>query len=365
MTDIFQCTTCDDVDDPEAGPYEEFTFDITKRVKAARAAIALASEAPNDFLGDFGLDSYAEDSARIMSLAYYAGEWPMVGKCPLSGNDGWYLYPSPSNAELLVGTNTWNVHNTVTYADDAKLATRLPREWDGPIRANLDPVDSYSGVGLGGLVGFISGEQREGGDHPPSNVVEYTQSRFAVQVPIGQVFQTATEANIDPGKLMTLITSGVLDDFKAGDYVFLNSPEPHGMMIVGFGPAVGVGGVTDRVEVSDEDSDEQGVEITLTGDEDEIGDLGFYGANRLHVKKVPYVVDWSQQGNDPGILQRPRPFYHTRLVEGVQRFDHTYWLFVPAADAMRIRCDYFLAKNVEGGLNADFFPRTNSMGVYR
>jgi len=367
MTDTYECTTCTDPDKPDEGPYEEFTFDITKRVKAARAAIALSREVADDFLEYFACESWTEDSARFMSLAYYAGEWPMVGKCPLEGDEGWYLFHPTENPDYFRGTNTWNTHNSVLI-NDANLQARLPPAWDGEVSPNIDPTNSYQGVGLGGLVGFISGEQRAGGDHPPVEAIEYTQTRSAVLVPIGQVFQTAEEDYLLKDRLARLIDSHVLDTFKAGDYVFINSPEPHGMMIVGFGPAVGPGGVTNYVQVSGSVTDEQGVSIGLTANaEDKKAELRTYaqGPEFLYHKRVPYVVDWNS-GIDPGKRQRPRPFFHTRIIhDDVERFDHTYWLFVPAADSITVRCDYFLAKNIEGGHNADYFPRTNANGVYR
>lgn len=370
MSRTFQCTTCDDSDNPSSGPDFTFVFDKTQRLKAARAAIDLASKTPDTFLSSHQMVYEGQDSARFMSLVYYAGGWPMVGHCPLEGAAGWYLY-CPFATDTLGGSGTWNVHNSVP-ARNRDSSAGLPRQWNGNIKTGIDPTNSYTGVGLGGLVGFISGEVHAGGDHPDPTAVDYETSRTATLVPIGQVFNDDTNPNINDLNLRALLTSGVLDDFTVGDYVFLDSMDgnrdaEHGMLIVGFGPVVGPAGLSDQVEVAVDEEDDDGVVIRMKEIID-VAALQYYGAgdDPLYMKRVPYVVDWNSENNDPGRHQRPRPFFHTRLNHtDVQRYAHTYWLFVPAADSITVKCNWVFAQNVEGGPNADLLPRLNDeTGVY-
>src|SRR6185436_14435483 len=114
--------------------------------------------------------------ARVMSLAYYAGGFPMVRKCgedERNGNaDGWYLFPDGSEPPKLSGSRVWNAHTfswpSYRASPEANLSP-LPRnpnrtEEGGNLILDLTLAQTYLSSAL---LGFIAGQPSNGVDNLP------------------------------------------------------------------------------------------------------------------------------------------------------------------------------------------------------
>jgi len=321
------------------------------------------------------------NSAKFMSLAYYAGGFPMTRKCmeDVNGGEaqGWYLFVdaftyADGTQDRLEGSKVWRVHNN-NLANAADVSAVLPRsayredqtDPDGKKGNPIKDLDPVTGIGLGGLVGFVSGQESSGYLPPDWGIVypneDGSPSRQALYVPRRYVFRD----NQLPPQMFENVKQTLTEiqnkNFKAGDYVFIDSQEgktlkEHGLMVIGYGPAIllreswvdirsdGFIAAVQRalesnnINVDFTSSDSHGWKIDVTNQEYVIP--GVY---------VPYVVDWSVESGTDLRRQSPRPFYFTRYpvdaIDGGFYFEHNYWLFVPAVDYVRVRCDWYYAVN--------------------
>jgi hypothetical protein len=406
MSDTYECSRCDDPEHPELGKSHVFEFDDVRRRKTANAALKLATQDQWAFLSRqspanpvVSMPSNATSSARFMSLSYYGGGFPMVGNCKEDleyYSPGWLMRTIPS---FMAESYLWNRHNSIG-ANESPPNENMPREPDRAIK-DLNP---RTGVGLGGVVGFVSGQvPGEGDSLPPLDIITtgppdlitstsvvYRTSRLALYVPI---YKVLSASDGQPAELPEAYASANVEvalsrihRFEAGDYLFIDSfggtVNEHGLMIVGYGPAVflrhqpwpadrqdfideyngTISEIMSGIRVSSWDYDEKGwridVDLPATYDTSKYIDTNI---------RVPYVVDWNVK-NAPSswlVRQQPRPFYFTRYpLPGINQsgqfhFNHNYWLFVPAADSMIVRCDWFYAENVRGDQNAPFLIETN------
>jgi hypothetical protein len=361
----FQCTRCT-TEHPETEGRLPFDFTPVRRFDAARAAIHLARRSSHVVLAELNLNDEEMNSARFMSLAYYAGGWPMIRQCSAGsfGAEGWYL-ENQTVPDKLEGSAVWRAHN-LTPASDPRVKPDFPNDPAEDVKTGIDPTT----IKLDGLVGFISGRTGSGGSMPRPSAITYTQSRKAVYVPIGKVldYSGALDTADTPNASKMQAVFPLLQGFMAGDYVFIDSMDgntlaEHGLLIVGFGPPVGPARLADSIYIDTWEFDSKGVWMQWMNQAVPTA-LGPY--SDLQTFSVPYVVDWTKPKSDGSVGDRqcPRPFYFTRFLHDDWLFHHNYWLFVPAADRLDIRCDWLFAQNVAGDPNAPLLITTNEFGLY-
>ncbi len=426
---VHECSRCTDPSNLDTGPTVTFTFDAGHRLAAATTALKLSTQQQNDFLEAYDMTDNETSSARFMSLSYFGGGFPMVMNCSHDPEDGyaagWYLVLNNINKKL-DGSKLWSVHNGKP-AGTYPPAVNMPRSPFGKTR----DLDVINGVGLAGLVGFISGQAPRESDFlahaavglkvtedflPPSPDLEehstglektstpsvtYERSGAALYTPIYNVFASNKGyrrpyvSREDATKIQA--TFAKVRRFVAGDYVFIDSQadgggvREHGLMIIGHGPAVLLrddsrpwkverGNPREEYDVAMEEIMNH-IVVTRTADESgwkiEVGDLDsdkYNVQDYLYPEKynhpdttvtVPYVVDWNVTNRTDAtklIRQKPRPFYLTTYPvkeKDTFFFNHNYWLFVPAAKSITLRCDWHYANNVAGDKNAPFLIDTD------
>jgi hypothetical protein len=323
----YQCTRCEDPENPN---YLRFKYELPGRLRTARAALRLSQRTPENVLSSMrptATSRVTHNSARFMSLGYYAGGLPMVRDCTADeagGNaPGWYVFLDGQSR--YAGSKVWDNHNRSS-------------QWDG-------------------LMGFVAGKEPTA-TLPPDDAVIYPHEEGAA-APIESRVETTevfASGSVDPSRLAAAIPK--LQGFRAGDYLFINSRPGHGLMIIGYGPAVPPGDLA-KIDVDPGRTDARGLQI------------GRGSASAYVSDPVPYVVDWNIANDadtrawlsqhpdlEPDVLegQRPRPFYFTRILINpyTLQFDHTYWLFVQTVSSMKVHCAWFYAVNAAGDPNAPF-----------